>query len=119
MVKSNIATDFWINAMVTFLSSLFPRKAPPIAQTVAAVVSPRCSVIPAEENLEAYIPVLVRSTNAETTTPVPINASLLSPDLIRKALRNAPWLPDNPPKNPLSAPPITRLFLPTQFLEEN
>ena len=39
-------------------------------------------------------------------TPVAIKASLPRPVLIRKALRNAPWWPESPPKNPLSSPPI-------------
>lgn len=40
-----------------------------------------------------------------STTPVAMKASLSSPAPRRKALRNAPWFPDRPPKNPLRSPP--------------
>lgn len=45
------------------------------------------------------------------TTPEAINASFDKLERIRNAERNAPWLPDNPPKNPLNNPPNGKYFL--------
>ena len=52
-----------------------------------------------------YTPSLVISTIVDTKAVVPINAALDNPDLMRKALLNAPWVPDSPPKKPLKIPP--------------
>ena len=48
-----------------------------------------------------------RDTSAKQaiTTPVPMNASFDNPARTRKADRNAPYIPDKSPKNPLIASP--------------
>ncbi len=45
------------------------------------------------------------SAKQAITTPGPMNASFDNPARTRKADRNAPYIPDKPPKNPLIAPP--------------
>ena len=106
------ATSFWINLKVTFFKSLFPINAPAIAASVAQITNKMFSPNPDLIKREAYTDSRVKSTNVETTVAVAINASFDKPDLIRKAVRRAPWLPDKPPKNPLKAPPIASLSFP-------
>ena len=55
--------------------------------------------------LEKYTPILVKSTNTDIVTAVAIKDSFDRFTLIKKALLKAPWIPVNPPKNPLNKPP--------------
>ncbi len=85
--------------------------APVIAESVAQMSNGRFSFKSKFRIRVEYTPSLVKSTNDEMTTVVPMNASLDNPARIKNALRNAPCAPVSPPKNPLNAPPIGSLFL--------
>ena len=54
------------------------------------------------------------STSEEIATVVATNMLFSSPCLTKKALLNAPWFPESPPKNPLKKPPTGRYFLSKQ-----
>ena len=79
-----------------------------VAQTTTVIFS--CS--PDFANRVAYTDKRVKSTKVETTVAVAIKDSFDKPVFIRNAVRNAPWLPDNPPKKPLYAPPMGSLSFP-------
>ncbi len=51
------------------------------------------------------------STSEEIATVVDTNTLFSSPCLTKKALLNAPWFPESPPKKPLKKPPTGRCFL--------
>ena len=51
------------------------------------------------------------STSEEITTVVATNTLFPSACLTKKALLNAPWFPESPPKKPLKKPPTGRYFL--------